>query len=153
MLAYAAFVVYTEASDGVNLWYIPLLLASLLETMPIKQLYMLRLFDDIGGADDDMCMRNDMKASLTFTGIGSISSFLTSSQTYTAFDIKGVAYLFLGMISFKFAIILLINYLHARKMKNMSKSNHQSIRNFGALMRELQESVVNYNKSGLLALR
>ena len=134
LLAYLVFVIYTEVSDGI-LWFIPILFTGAAETLPIQQLYLVGLIGEVG--ENDMALRNAVKTSHTFTGIGSMVAFLIGSQIYVEFNIGGIAYLGLVVMLLKITNNLIIDYLHNKKERRIRKDYRQRRKSYNSLFSDV----------------
>jgi len=103
LLGYAVVLTMLLTGLGADLWYIPIALTGLAETLPVQQYFLTRLFQVTSDSSEEVKdqVRELVKQSHTGTGIGSAVAFLTSSQTYQAFGLYGVAILGLCVASLK----------------------------------------------------
>lgn len=103
LLGYAAMLTMLLTGIGADLWYIPIALTGLAETLPVQQYFLTRLFQVSVDSSEEVKdhVRELVKASHTGTGIGSAVAFFTSSQGYQTFGLQGVAILGLGVATLK----------------------------------------------------
>ena len=134
LIAYIAFVFYVEFTSEGKWWFVFVLFTGCAETLPIQQLYLCGLFGEVN--EDDMSLRNAVKASHTWTGVGSMIAFIVGSQVYEAFRVRGVSYMGLTVMLLKIAVNILIDLLHNRKEKKTKRG-----------LRHKQESYANMFKS------
>lgn len=103
LFGYATMLTMLLTGLGADLWYIPIALTGLAETLPVQQYFLTRLFQVSVDSSEEVKdhVRELVKASHTGTGIGSAVAFFTSSQGYQTFGLHGVAILGLGVASLK----------------------------------------------------
>jgi len=136
LCGYIAYVVYVEVAPDGMWWFVPILVTGAAETLPIQQLYLCGLFGDLH--EEDMALRNAVKTSHTWTGVGSMVAFIVGSQIYDEFGVRGMAYLGLTVMILKMAINVQIDILHDRKEKKTKRNlrrNQQHYKNLFKSMR------------------
>lgn len=116
LITYIFLVAYLYLNPEGSLWYIPFAFAGLAETLPIQQFYVMRLYNSL--RDDDIIVRQALKASHTSTGIGSIATFIATSQVYSRLGLKAVSILALLFQSAKMLTNIIIDVRHNRIVSN-----------------------------------
>jgi len=103
LVAYAAMLIMLWTDVSAKLWYVPIALAGLAETLPVQQYFLIRLLQVSEDSSEELKnrARELVKQSHTGTGIGSAVAFFGSSRCYQAFGLYGVAVLGFGVASLK----------------------------------------------------
>lgn len=125
LVAYIVFVIYVQVLPETEWrWCIFVLFTGCAETLPIQQLYLSGLFGEVD--EDDMSLRNAVKASHTWTGVGSMIAFLVGSQAFYKFKLRGVSCMGLTVMVLKIGVNILIDLLHNRKEEKTKRKIRNS---------------------------
>ena len=125
VVLYFSLIVYLETSTDPTLWYIPITITGVAETLAVQQYFLVCMYSQAKGETiepDDPQVRRAVKASHTGTGLGSALAFITSSQTYELHGLRGVAYLGLAIAVLKCATSIAIGMALPRSGRCTSTS-------------------------------